>query len=256
VSPRQDPDLQGGVSLFFPAFRDERTVETVARKALELLSELGCPHEVVIVDDGSPDRSGALADALAARDPRVRVVHHPCNLGYGVAVRTGLAACRYDYVGLTDGDDEYEVEDLRKLLRLAQRYDLVITFRYKKIYSNWRIFVSWVYNRLLRLAFRTPFRDVSTGLRLVRREVIDDVTLGSSSPFIGAELAIKAMLKGYRVGEVGIQTFPRGFRRGASTSPANIVATLRDMLRVYREVFSDSYDLPPRRARDADPRSS
>jgi glycosyltransferase involved in cell wall biosynthesis len=249
LATRNDPDLQGGVSLFFPVFRDERTVETVARKALALLGDLGCPHEVVIVDDGSPDRSGAIADELAARHPALRVLHHPRNLGYGVAVRTGLAACRHEFVCLTDGDDEYEIEDFRKLLRLAERYDLVITFRYKKIYSNWRIFVSWVYNRLLRFAFRTPFRDVSTGLRLVRREVIDDLTLQSESPFVGAELAIKAMLKGYRVGEVGIQTFPRGFRRGASTSLANIGATLRDMRRVYRQVFSDTYDLPQRRQR-------
>ena len=70
---------------------------------------------------------------------------------------------------MTDGDDEYEVEDFRKLLRLKDRYDLIITFRYRKIYSSTRIFVSWVYNVLLRFLFRTPFRDVSTGLRLVRR---------------------------------------------------------------------------------------
>jgi glycosyltransferase involved in cell wall biosynthesis len=243
------PDLQRGVSLFFPVYRDERTVVTVAEKALSLLRSLGCPYEVVIVDDGSPDRAGALADALASQHPEIKVLHHERNLGYGVAVRDGLAACRYDIVCMTDGDDEYEVEDFRKLLKLADRYDLVITFRYKKIYSGRRIFISWVYNQLLRFAFRTTFRDVSTGLRMVRREVVSDIALSSTSPFIGAELAIKAMLKGYRVGEVGIQTFPRSFGRGASTSAANIRATLRDMRRVYREVFSDSYDLPQHRPR-------
>ncbi len=243
------PEHSESVSLFFPVYRDERTVRTVATKALDLLSSLGGPYEVIIVDDGSPDRSGEIADELSREHPEIRVVHHPKNLGYGAAVRSGIEASRYEIVCMTDGDDEYEVEDFRKLLRLKDRYDLIITFRYRKIYSSTRIFVSWVYNSLLRFLFRTPFRDVSTGLRLVRRVVLDDLQLESTSPFVGAELAIKTMLKGYRVGEVGIQTFPRTFGSGSSTSIPNIAATIADMWRIYRHVFSDAYDLPRGRGR-------
>jgi glycosyltransferase involved in cell wall biosynthesis len=237
------------LSVFFPVYRDERTVRTVAEKALRLVSSLGDEHEIVIVDDGSPDRAGQIADELAREHPCIRVIHHERNRGYGAAVRTGLAACRYEYICMTDGDDEYEVEDFRKLLKLRDRYDLIITFRYRKIYSSTRIFISWVYNKLLRFLFRTPFRDVSTGLRMVRRSVIEELALESDSPFIGAEIAIKTMLKGYRVGEVGIQTFARTFGAGSSTSLANIAATIRDMRRIYRRVFSDSYDLPVGRGR-------
>jgi len=241
-----DPE---SVSLFFPVYKDERTVRTVTQKARLLLASLGCAYEIVIVNDGSPDGSGAIADELAREHPEVRVVHHPRNLGYGAAVRSGIEASRYEIVCMTDGDDEYEVEDFRKLLKLRQHYDLVITFRYRKIYSSSRIFVSWVYNVVLRFLFRTPFRDVSTGLRLVRRAVLQDVELESTSPFIGAELAIKTMLKGYRVGEVGIQTFPRSFGRGSSTSIPNILATIADMWRIYLRVFSDAYDMPSGRER-------
>jgi glycosyltransferase involved in cell wall biosynthesis len=242
-------DAPDSVSLFFPVYKDERSVRTVAQKARLLLTSLGGPYEIVIVDDGSPDRSGAIADELSREHPEIRVFHHPRNLGYGAAVRSGIAACRHEIVCMTDGDDEYEVEDFRKLLKLKQHYDLIITFRYRKIYSSTRIFVSWVYNALLRFLFRTPFRDVSTGLRLVRRAVLEDLELESSSPFIGAELAIKTMLKGYRVGEVGIQTFPRSFGSGSSTSIPNILATIADMWRIYRRVFSDAYDLPSGRER-------
>jgi glycosyltransferase involved in cell wall biosynthesis len=237
------------VSLFFPVFRDERSVRTVAEKALTLLSELCSDYEVIIVDDGSPDRSGEIADELAREHDRIRVIHHGRNLGYGAAVRSGLTASRFEYICFTDGDDEYEVEDFRKLLRLRDRYDLIITFRYKKIYSSTRIFVSWVYNKLLRALFRMPFRDVSTGLRVIRKSVVDDLELESTSPFLGAEIAMKTMLKGYAVGEVGIQTFPRAFGRGATVSVANIFATMGDVFRIYRRVFSDSYDLPSNRAR-------
>jgi glycosyltransferase involved in cell wall biosynthesis len=235
------------VSLFFPVYRDEATVERVARKALRVLAELTSAHEVIIVDDGSPDRAGEIADRFAAAHPGVRVIHHEKNLGYGQALRTGFAAARHEWICFTDGDDEYEVDDLRKLLRLRDHYDLVITFRYAKRYGGWRIFMSYVYNKLLRLVFETPYRDVSAGLKLVRKSVIDELELLSTSPFIGAEIAVKTMLKGYRVGEVGIQTFPRRFGRGSSTSPRNVLATVRDMVKVYRRVFSADYDRPMNR---------
>ena len=237
------------ISLFFPVYKDEATVEVMVEKALALLQGLSDEYEVIVVDDASPDRAGAIADELARRHPRVRVIHHPANLGYGAAVRSGLAASAFEYVCFTDGDDQYEVNDFVKLLKLRDRYDLIITFRYKKIYSSTRLFISWFYNKLLRFLFRTPFRDVSTGLRMVRRSILSDIELEARSPFIGAELAIKAMLHGYRVGEVGIQTFPRTFGQGSSTSVRNIVATIADMWRIYRKIFSEGYDLPPGRPR-------
>ena len=239
------PNPQGPrVSLFFPVYRDERTVERVATKALRVLDELASDYEVIIVDDGSPDRAGQIGDRLAATHAAVRVIHHERNLGYGQALRTGFQAARFEWICFTDGDDEYEVDDLRKLLRLRDHYDLVITFRYAKRYGGGRIFVSYVYNKVLRLVFQTRYRDVSSGLKLVRREVVGELELVSTSPFIGAEITIKTMLKGFRVGEVGIQTFPREFGKGSSTSIRNILATLRDMRRVYQRVFSADYDRP------------
>jgi hypothetical protein len=107
-----------------------------------------------------------------------------------------------------------------------------------------------VYNVVLRHLFRTPFRDVSTGIRVFHRSILDEIELSSDSPFIGAELAIKTMLRGYPVGELGIQTFPRSFGRGSATSMRNIALTIRDMLRVRREIFSDSYHLPQGRIRE------
>jgi len=208
-------------------------------------------YEIIIVDDGSPDKSGEIADQLSRENPAIHVIHHGQNLGYGAAFRSGIAACKYEYICMIDGDDQYDVYDIQKLLKLIMSYDLIITFRYKKIYSSLRIFISWVYNKILRFLFRTPFRDVSTGLRLIRKSVIEEIELESNSPFIGAELAIKVMLKGYRIGEVGIQTFPRVFGTGSSTMPSNIWATIQDMWRIYTKIFSDEYELPPHRSRGA-----
>lgn len=237
------------ISLFFPVYRDESTVRRVAEKALTVLREVADKFEVIIVDDGSPDRAGEIADELAREHPEIAVIHHPHNLGYGAAIKSGLARAQHEWICFTDGDDEYDVFDLHKLIVLRDFYDLIITFRYVKVYSGDRQFISWVYNSVLRALFRTPYRDISTGLRLIRKSLAEQIDCHSNSPFIGAELTIKAMLKGYRVGEVGIQTFPREFGKGASTSPANIAATIRDMMHVHRTIFSPGYDLPHNRVR-------
>jgi len=117
------------------------------------------------------------------------------------------------------------------------------------MYSTRRIFISRIYNRLLSYIFKTNYRDISTGLRMAKKSLIQNIDIYSNSPFIGAEITIKAMLKGYPVGEVGIQTFPREFGSGNSTSLKNIIATIKDMLYVRKQVFSSTYDLPKNRKR-------
>lgn len=237
------------ISVFYPVYNDERTVESLTEKTLTLLEEIAEQYEIVIVNDGSPDRSGEIADRLAEKHEVVKVVHHAVNRGYGAAIKSGFENCRYEWVCFTDGDDEYDIRDLKKLLQLKEFYDLIITFRYVKMYSNFRVFVSGVYNKLFRFLFRTNYRDISTGLRLMRKAVYEELYLISDSPFIGAEITLRTMLKGYRVGEMGIQTFPREFGSGSSVSSKNILYTIQDMLKVRGDIFSPDYELPENRKR-------
>lgn len=237
------------ISVFYPVYNDERTVESLTRKAISVLEEIAENYEVIIINDGSPDRSGEIADQLAYEIPQVRVFHHETNKGYGAAIQAGFHNAQYEWVCFTDGDDEYDINDLKRLIKLKDFYDLIITFRYVKLYSNLRIFISWVYNWVLRLMFRSPYRDISTGLRLMRKSVYEELTLISDSPFIGAEITLRTMLKGYRVGEMGIQTFPREIGKGSSTSFKNILRTIKDMRRVQKHIFSPYYDLPRERKR-------
>ena len=237
------------ITIFFPVYKDERTVEAVTGKAISVCNEIAANFEIIIVDDCSPDRSGAIADELAKKYSFVKVIHHKQNMGYGAALKTGFLHSKYEWICLTDGDDEYDLHDLKKMIKLKDFYDLIITFRYKKIYSNKRIFISYIYNKLLRWLFRSRFRDISTGMRLVRKSLIDELNLTSDSPFIGAEITIKSMLKGYRIGEMGIQTFPREIGKGSSISTKNILHTIKDIRKIYNDIFSESYDLPSARSR-------
>jgi glycosyltransferase involved in cell wall biosynthesis len=240
------------ISLFFPVYNDEHTVRTITLKAIRILEEIAENYEIIIIDDGSPDNSGKIADALSEEFAGVKVIHHPENLGYGAAIKTGLQNVQYEYVCFTDGDDEYDISDVKKFMKLKDYYDLIITFRYVRMYSTWRIFISRSYNMLLRFLFKTTYRDISTGLRMIRKSVISEIDLISTSPFIGAELTIKMMLKGYRIGELGIQTFPRVFGKGQSVSFANILKTIYDLRRVHRQIFSSTYELPTERKRNVE----
>jgi len=241
--------LKPNISLFFPAYKDEKTIRVVAERALLLLEEVAGVYEIIIVNDGSPDRSGEIADELSREHPSIRVIHHQENLGYGAAFKTGVRASRYEWICMVDGDNEYDVYELKKMLYIKDYYRLVIAFRYVKLYSTKRVFVSFIYNTVLRLLFKSPFRDISTGIRLIHASVLNEIQLSSDSPFAGAELTLKSMLRGIPVGEVGIQTFPRDFGSGSATSYSNILRTIKDIVRVRREIFSKSYDLPEGRNR-------
>ena len=134
---------------------------------------------------------------------------------------------------MIDGDNEYDVSDLFRLIKASKNHDLVITYRYKKKYATSRIIISWMYNAILRLIFNIKFRDISTGSRLVSRKLIKRIKLKSNSPFVGAELAIKAGLAGYKIAEIGIHTYPRTFGTGSSVSFKNILLTLKDMFLLF-----------------------
>lgn len=234
-----EKDQKPSIAIFFPVYNDEATVERVAMKSLEVLSNIASDYKVIIVDDGSPDKSGEIADRLVLQYPdKIVSIHHEKNLGYGAALQTGFKhSLGYEWICFTDGDDQYDVRELYHISKLFHHYDLIVTFRYYKIYGTLRIFISYVYNLIIRWLFKSRLRDHNSGLKIIRSSVIQDMELISTSPFIGAEIIIKAMVRGYPIGEVGIKTYPRTFGQSSSTSVKNIIASIHDMWRVYKEIF-------------------
>ena len=220
----------------FPVFRDKRTVKKMIIQSLRVLKTVARKYEIIIVDDGCPEKSGIIAKKIAKNIANIKVFFHKKNLGYGAALRTGIEKSKYDWIFQIDGDAEYSVNDLKRLLKETKNSDLVITYRYKKKYKTNRIIISWFYNKLLRILFGTKFKDISTGSRLINRKLIKKLKLTSSSPFLGAELAIKAKEQNFKVNEVGIHTYPRTFGAGSSVSFRNIMLTVKDMLILFFKI--------------------
>jgi glycosyltransferase involved in cell wall biosynthesis len=223
------------ISFFFPACNEEGTVEELARRADQVLRELTSDHEIIIVDDGSTDRTGEIADALARENRRVRVIHHPKNQGYGLALRSGFAGARLEYVFYTDGDLQFDVAELAKLLPLMQDADIVSAYKLRRMDGWERRVVSFVYNTSLRVFFGLPIRDVNCGFKLYRREIFDHIRLVSTRGLIDAEVLLKARQAGYRIVQVGVTHYRR--REGGSRYRVReIVRTMTQMVGLWREL--------------------
>ncbi|HWP43045.1 MAG TPA: glycosyltransferase family 2 protein [Blastocatellia bacterium] len=233
------------ISAVLPAFNEEENIETATIRMAEVLRHLDFKDwEIIIVDDGSQDRTGEISDRLAAQDPEhIRVFHHQPNRGYAEALKTGFTNARHELIFYTDSDNQFDVRELKNLLPLIKDADLVCGFRIYRFDPLTRLVLSWGFNLLVRIIFRISVRDVDCAFKLFRREVFDEVTIESKKFFVDAEVLAKASYFGFRMVEVGVRHYPR--QAGRSTvRPSHILSTLRELARIWINIHSK-----PRRKR-------
>lgn len=222
-----------GLSFFFPARDEELNVAPSVERALEILPRHADRIEVIVVDDGSSDRTGEIADALARADPRVRVLHHRPGRGYGGAVRAGLLGASEPFIAFTDGDQQFDVADFDRLAAaMAPGVDAVIGYRIKRADPWRRLVIAFVYNRLIRVLFAGGWRDVDCGFKLFRADVFDRVPLSlvrSNGAFFSAELLITLRARGLVLREVGLPHHPRRHHAPKGAPPKVILKAIRDL---------------------------
>ena len=230
------PARVGRLSYFFPAHDEEANLEGLVEEALAVLPTLAETFEIIAVNDGSRDRTQAIADELTARYPGiVRAVHHPTNYGYGAALRSGFAASRYDLIAFTDGDRQFKVADLGRLTaRLAQADapDVVVGFRIKRADPLVRTLYARAYRLANRLFFGLRITDVDCAAKLFRREALEGIHVESGGAFFSAELMIKLHSTGRSVVEVGIPHYPRTAGSATGAKPSVILRAVRDFWRL------------------------
>jgi glycosyltransferase involved in cell wall biosynthesis len=229
------PARLDSLSFFFPALNEEDNVAPIVAEALAVLPRFADDLEITVVDDGSSDRTGAIADELSRKDPHVRVIHHGTRRGYGGAVRSGLRAATKQWVFFTDGDRQFKLEDLALLIADSDGVDAVVGYRKKRADPPRRLFVAWVYNHLIRILFGGGWRDVDCAFKLFRREVFERVPLErvrSQGAFFSPELLITLNRAGIRVHQGGVRHFPRTAHEPKGASPRLILRAIRDLLRL------------------------
>jgi glycosyltransferase involved in cell wall biosynthesis len=218
------------LSYFFPAHNEAANLRGLVEEALATLPDLADAFEVVIVDDGSRDATPHIADELAATDSRVRVVHHSKNLGYGAALRSGFAAARHDLLAFTDGDRQFRVADLGRLITQYQAggSDVVVGYRIKRADPLVRTLYAKAYRLANRVFFGLRITDVDCACKLFRRDALRDINVESGGAFFSAELLIKLRASGRRVTQVGVPHYPRTAGSPTGAKPAVVFRAMRD----------------------------
>jgi glycosyltransferase involved in cell wall biosynthesis len=199
------------LSVFFPAYNDAPSLPGLVRKTFDALREHVADYEVIVVNDGSRDRTAEVLEELCREfSPHLRVVTHVENRGYGGALRSGFASATKDCVFYTDGDGQYDVAELPRLLeRMLPTTGLVNGYKLERHDPAHRVWIGSVYNFCARLLFRIRIRDIDCDYRLIRRSLLDCIHLTSTSGTICVELVRKLELSGCEVAEVGVHHYPR-----------------------------------------------
>lgn len=228
------PVSGASVSVFFPAFNDEGSIETMVEAALAILPCLTDDYEVIVVNDGSSDGTAKILSRLARLHSRLRVIHHPINMGYGGALRTGFLNATKDLVFYTDGDGQYDVNDLADLVPLmVEGVDVVNGYKIKRSDSRRRIMLGEAYKFLACRFFGLPIRDVDCDFRLMRRTAIQQIDLVSNSGVVCTEMIYKLHRAGCRFVETPIPHYPRRYGQSQFFTLSRVGRTAWDFFSLW-----------------------
>lgn len=237
--------INKSISVFFPAYNEEENIGDMILGADDYLKTRFSDYEILVISCASIDRTNEITLDLAKKIPQLRLVKKDTNTGYAGAVRTGFLSATKELIFYTDGDHQFDVKEMDKLLPLLSDYDVVTGYKIKRNDPLMRLWMSWLYNITMRLLFGLKVVDVNCAFKLYKREVIDkvdflpDITQG----VINAEVYLSALKNGYRIGEVPVSHYARAKGNGgeAQIGPrGKIFAFVRPVIiwRFLKDTFS------------------
>ncbi len=223
------------LSIFFPAHNEEENIAATITSATRVAEQSPyiSAYEIIIIDDGSTDRTALFAREIAQTNPNVRVISHAQNKGYGAALKTGLAAARMDYVFFTDADLQFDIVELQNLLVHLPTYDVVIGYRAPRQDPWMRLLNARGWNILNRLFFGLRVRDIDCAFKIFKRELVQNIELSSEGAMINAEMLIKLKRDNVRIKEVPVSHLPRKAGSATGAKPSVIFRAVREMVTLY-----------------------
>lgn len=220
------------LSIFFPAYNEEASIEKSVAAAENAAKKITDQYEILIINDGSSDRTEEIADRLAAENPHVRAIHQ-VNQGYGGAVWTGIQSARYEYVFFTDADLQFDLDELPLLAEYVPEYDVVLGYRAKRKDPFMRLVNAKGWNVLNRALFGLKVRDIDCAFKLMRRDLVASLPIQNKTAMMSAEMLIRLSRKGIVFKEVPVTHLPRTAGSPTGAKPAVIVRALRSMGELY-----------------------
>jgi glycosyltransferase involved in cell wall biosynthesis len=221
------------LSAFFPCYNEELNLEGVFFDAIHVLDNVVQKYEILIINDGSTDKTGLVADELSKQHNNVRVIHHKSNLGYGSALITGFNHSLYEWIFFTDGDHQFFINEIEILLKEINDHDLIIGYRKERQDPRHRLFYGWAWNLLVQRILGLKFRDTNCAFKLIRKEVLDHIRLHSAGAMISTELLWKTKVSGFRIKEVGVSHRPRVFGTQTGGNPKVVLKAFVELFELW-----------------------
>ena len=235
-----EPELTVSISVFFPCYNEQDNVTGTVEEALAVLKKLNTDFEVIIINDGSSDATGQIADEIASRDSKVKVVHHHTNLGYGAALKSGFRAATKKLVFYTDGDGQFDINEMPPLLPLIEQYDIVSCYRLNRQDSFIRKLNGWCWTKLSCLLFGMKIRDIDCAFKLYKREIFDNIKLSSTGALIDSEILARAIRKGYTVIQKGVHHYSRTAGKQTGANLRVILRAFKELIKLHRQIRKES----------------
>ena len=225
------------LSVILPAYNEEANVERAVEGVSSAAQQLGIDYEIILVNDGSTDRTGEIARELMQCVPSFRLVEHYPNRGYGGSLRAGFAAAMGDLIAFAPADNQFDFREISRLLERLDEADIVSGYRAERQDTFIRKLNGFGWNMLVRLLFGYLCRDIDCGFKLFRREVLERVTIVSDGAMIDTEFLAGARARGFRIAEVPVTHLPRVAGESTGANLKVIAKAFRDLVR-FRQRLS------------------
>ena len=229
--------MTNSISIILPALNEEGNIEAAIQDIQLYFHSREEKYEIIVINDGSTDSTGDIAERMAKENGFVRVVHHPTNKGYGSALKEGFENSKYKYVFFTDSDRQFDIKGLDILLPLIKTdaVEIIIGYRIKRKDPFLRRFLSWGYNSLVGYLFDLNVKDIDCAFKIFRKDIFSKIEIESKNFFVNTEVLAKAMYFGFNVLEVGVPHFPRTAGKTTVTLK-HIPMTLIELYRIFKSI--------------------
>jgi len=228
------------ISVFFPAYNLETKIEKTVKNAFSMVPKLAERYEIIVINDGSKDKTGEVLKRLKSKYKNLRIITHKVNKGYGAALKSGFYGSKYSWIAFTDADGQFDISELTKLIGIQKKTkaDLVVGYYLKRAVSFYRKLNTWVWQLIVRILFGLKVKDVDCGFKLISKKVIDTIPKLESErgAFISSEFLIKAQKSGFKIVEVGVYHYPRTDGRGTGAALNVIIKSFIDLFRLWKKL--------------------
>ena len=224
------------ISLIFPAYNEEGNIGKAVSQAIEILPNLTDDWEVIVVNDGSRDKTGEILKEYTKINSHILSIHHPSNRGYGAALKSGITSARKDLIFFCDSDLQFYLRELGKLLPWINTYDIVAGYREKRQDSFHRRLNAWGWNMLVRLLLGLKVKDIDCAFKIFKRNVFSRVKIDAVVAMVNTDILSQAMKYGFKLKEVSVSHFPRlqGKQTGANLKV--IFRAFKELMRLYKKL--------------------